>query len=85
MGSKIHLNNSMGAPRLILKEVIETYAQEHDIQFFPKVGRTHDGLQVYGFGIVRIYLDFVKQQVLAQYGDRWVIASLEQLVEMHRN
>ncbi|GLJ45206.1 hypothetical protein SUGI_0951530 [Cryptomeria japonica] len=85
LGSGIHLNNSMGAPQLSLKEVIETYAQEHDIQFFPKVGRTHDGLQVYGFGSVSIYLDSAKQQVLAQSGDRWVIASLEQLVEMHRN
>ena len=44
MGSGIHLNNSMGAPQLSLKEVIEIYAQEHDIQFFPKVGHTHDGL-----------------------------------------
>ena len=34
----------MVAPQLSLKEVIETYAQEHDIQFFPKVGCTHDGL-----------------------------------------
>ena len=44
MCSGIHLNNSMGAPQLSLKEVIETYAQENDIQFSPKVGHTHDGL-----------------------------------------
>ena len=68
-----------------LKEVIETYAQEHDIQFFPKVRSTHDDLQVYGFGTIIIYLDFVKQQVLVQSRHRWVIASLEQLVEMHCN
>ena len=85
MGSGIHLNNSMGAPNLSLKEVIEIYAQEHDIQFFPKVGHTHDGLQVYGFGIVSIYLDSIKQQVNAQSRDRWVIVLLEQLVEMHCN
>lgn len=77
MGSEIHLNNSMGALQFSLKEVIETYAQEHDIQFFPKVGHTYDGLQVYGFGTVNIYLDSAKQQVLFQCGDRWVIGSLE--------
>ena len=36
------------------EEVIETYAQEHDINFFPKVGHTHDGLHVYGFGTLSI-------------------------------
>jgi tuftelin-interacting protein 11 len=84
-GSGVHLNNSMGASQLSLKEVVEAYAQEHDIQFLPKVGRTHDGLQVYAFGTVSVYLDSVKQQVFAQSGDRWVIASLEQLIEMHRS
>ena len=75
----------MGAPQLSLKEVIETYAQEHDIHFFPKVQHTHDGLQVYGFRTINIYLDFVKQQVLAYSVDIWVIASFEQLVEMYCN
>jgi tuftelin-interacting protein 11 len=84
-GSGAHLNNSTGAPQLSLKEVVEAYAQEHDIRFLPKVGRTHDGLQVYGFGTVSVYLDSVKQQVFAQSRDRWVIASLEQLVEMHHS
>ena len=55
----------MGAPLLIFKEVIEIYAQEHDIQFFPKVGHTHDGLQIYGFGTLGIYIDSIKQKVLA--------------------
>ena len=77
MGNGIHLNNSMGAPQLSLMEVIETYAQEHNIQFFPKMGCTHDDLQVYGFGTVSSHLDSIKQQVLAQSRDRWVIASLE--------
>ena len=65
MGSGIHLNNSMGAPQLSLKEVIEIYAQEHDIQVFPKVGHTHDGFQVYGFGTISIYLDSINQPMLA--------------------
>lgn len=33
----------------------------------------------------KVAVDSVKQQVLVQSGDRWVIASLEQLVEMHYN
>ena len=37
MGSGIHLNNFMGAPQLSLKEAIEKYAQEHDIQFSIKL------------------------------------------------
>lgn len=65
MGSGIHLNNSMGAPQLSLKQVIKIYAQEHYIQIFPRMGCTHDRLQVYGFGTLSIYLDFIKQQVLS--------------------
>ena len=61
MRSGIHVNNSMGEPYLNLKEVIEIYAQEHDIQFFPKVGCTYDGLQFYCFGTLSIYLDSLKQ------------------------
>ena len=51
----------MEAPQLGLKEVVEAYAQEHDICFFPIVECTDDGLQVYGFRIVNVYLDSVKQ------------------------
>ena len=73
MGSGAHLNNSMEAPQLGLKEAVEAYTQEHDIWFFPIVGRTDDGLQVYGFRTVSVYLDYVKQQVFSQSRDRWVI------------
>ncbi|KAH9329996.1 hypothetical protein KI387_002104 [Taxus chinensis] len=62
LGCMIRVNNSMGVPQLSLKEVIEVYAQEHDIQFFPKVDRTYDVLQVYGFGTICVYLDCAKQQ-----------------------
>ena len=65
MGSGIHLNNAMGVPQLSLKQVIVIYAQEHDIQFFPKVGHTDDGVQVYGFETLIIHLDSINQQVLA--------------------
>eukprot|EP00252_Welwitschia_mirabilis_P014179 TRINITY_DN31237_c0_g1_i1.p1 TRINITY_DN31237_c0_g1~~TRINITY_DN31237_c0_g1_i1.p1 ORF type:complete len:862 (+),score=167.71 TRINITY_DN31237_c0_g1_i1:180-2765(+) len=72
------------APEMSFKGAIEMFAQEHDIQFLPKVGRTHDGLQVYSFGNVSICLDLVNQMVLAQSGERWVSTTLAQLLEMSR-
>ncbi len=30
-----------------LRELIERYAEDRDIEFLPKVGRVHEGLQVY--------------------------------------
>eukprot|EP00897_Mesotaenium_endlicherianum_P010003 jgi/Mesen1/9030/ME000565S08352 len=35
---------------LSLKDVVEKYAQDHDVHFLPKPGRAHEGLPVYGFG-----------------------------------
>jgi tuftelin-interacting protein 11 len=59
----------MGAPQLNLEKIVEAYAQEHYIPFFPEVGHTHDGLQVYGFRTISVYLDSLKQQAFAQFGD----------------
>ncbi|KAL4200568.1 hypothetical protein AMTRI_Chr02g254230 [Amborella trichopoda] len=81
--SGVHMDN-MGVPEMSLKEAIEAYAQDNNLQFLPKVGRTHDGLQVYGFGNVSVCVDSVKQLIFAQSGDRWVAVSLEQLMEMQR-
>ncbi|KAJ7548947.1 hypothetical protein O6H91_07G034300 [Diphasiastrum complanatum] len=78
-------DNGAGAAVMSLKEVVEVFAQEHDVQFLPKLGRMHEGLQVYGFGMVSISIDSAKQVVLAQTGEKWVSVSLEQLVEMHRS
>ncbi|XP_024545504.1 septin and tuftelin-interacting protein 1 homolog 1 [Selaginella moellendorffii] len=66
-----------------LKEVVESFAQEKDVQFLPKPGRLHQGLQVYGFGSVSIAVDNHKQAVLAQAGQKWTSVSLEQLLEIH--
>ena len=54
--------------------------------FLPKPGRTHAGMQVYGFGRVSVVIDAAREALLAQRadGDRgWVPASIEQLLEMH--
>lgn len=77
--------DQLGVPDMSLKEVVEAFAQDNDVQFVPKVGRTHEGLQVYSFGAVSACVDSSNQTVLAQVGDRWTPIALEQLMEMHRS
>ncbi|CAM6126771.1 unnamed protein product [Calypogeia fissa] len=67
-----------------LKEIVEGFAQNNDVQFLPKLGRLHEGLQIYGFGMVSLCIDTAKQMLLVQKDDRWVSVTLEQLLEMHR-
>ncbi|GBG65315.1 hypothetical protein CBR_g50354 [Chara braunii] len=69
---------------LSLKEMVEMFALENDVQFVPKLGRMHEGLQVYSFGLVSVCVDNSKQLVYAQIGDRWAPVSLGQVLEMHR-
>eukprot|EP00898_Chlorokybus_atmophyticus_P006958 jgi/Chlat1/7263/Chrsp58S06898 len=73
------------AHEMSFKELVEHFAQQNDVQFLPKVGRWHEGLQVYGFGMVSVVLDKVLQVIKAQVGDRWAPTSLEQLLELHRS
>lgn len=76
--------NGAGAAEMSLKEVVESFAEQNDVQFLPKVGRMHEGLQVYGFGSTNVCMDSAQQRLYAQTGDRWMTVSLEQLLEMHR-
>ncbi|KAH7372751.1 hypothetical protein KP509_17G018900 [Ceratopteris richardii] len=73
-----------GNTEMSLKEVVEMFAEQNDVQFLPKVGRLHEGFQVYGFGSVSICMDNAQQRLYAQSGDRWVPVSLEQLLDMNR-
>lgn len=77
---------SAPAPRpaeLSFKDLVEAFAAQHDIAFVPKAGRTHEGLQVWGFGAVSVVLDLHKQMLHAQIGDRWMPVSLEMLLGEH--
>lgn len=81
----IHKEENGAGEELTLKEVVEAFAEDNDVQFMPKPGRTHEGLQVYSFGAVNVVIDTAKQNILAQTGDGWNTVYLEQILEMHRS
>ncbi|KAK1316679.1 hypothetical protein QJS10_CPA05g01849 [Acorus calamus] len=66
-----------------LKEVIEAYADDHGLIFVPKVGKMHNGRQIYGFGRVTVCVDSLNQVVFALEKDGWSAVSLELLLEMN--
>lgn len=65
-----------------LKELVEAYAVEQGLVFIPKVGRSHNGLPVYGFGNTSICIDSVKGVIYAQGLDGWEVVSLSQLLQL---
>ncbi|KAG2440911.1 hypothetical protein HXX76_003764 [Chlamydomonas incerta] len=68
---------------LTLRDLVMQFAEEHGVEFQPKVGRMHEGLQVYGFGTVSVILDNTKGVVRAQLpGSRWAPVSLDQLMQL---
>lgn len=81
----INMEENGSGEELTLKEVVEAFAEENDVQFMPKPGRTYEGLQVYSFGAVSIVVDTAKQSILAQTGDGWNAVYLDQILEMHRS
>ncbi|CAL9093496.1 unnamed protein product [Musa textilis] len=86
--SSVHVNGMASVHEMSFKESIEAYAIEQGLLFLPKVGRSYNGLPVYGFGNVSICIDSVKQLLYAQVQEgteRWSAVSLTQLLEMHQN
>jgi hypothetical protein len=59
-----------GSPTL--RELLERFAEEHDILFIPKAGRQERGLQVFAFGRVSVIVDNAKEEIFAQEGGKWV-------------
>ncbi|MCL7038540.1 hypothetical protein MKW94_008000 [Papaver nudicaule] len=72
-------------PEMSLNEIIEVYAQQNQLSFKPKLGRTHYGHQIYGFGNISVCIDSANQNIFAQTKDSWSLVSLEGLLKMHRN
>ena len=69
---------------LITPQLVEQYAEEAGVEFRPKPGRMHEGLQVYAFGLVSCVIDNAQSALRAQLGGAWATASLEQLLEEHQ-
>lgn len=66
-------------------QLVEQFAEEAGVAFLPKPGRTHEGLQMYGFGLVSCVVDNAQNLVKAQLGGAqgWATVSLEQLLAEH--
>ena len=72
----------MDEPQFTLKEMIEQFANSHDMEFVPNPsGRRHDGLAVYTFGGVNVVVDAAREAIRAYVDGEWIPISLDQLLE----
>ncbi|KAI3859825.1 hypothetical protein MKW92_048351 [Papaver armeniacum] len=73
-------------PEMSLNEIIESYAEQNQLSFKPKYGRTHSGFQIYGFGNISVCVDSANQCIFAQTKEgNWSLVSLKVLLEMHQS
>lgn len=68
---------------LTLRQLVESFAAENDIQLLPKAGQLEEGLQVYAFDKVSIIMDNVRGAIKAKIADRWISVSLQELMEQN--
>ena len=69
-----------GGPEPTLRDLVARYAEDAGLEFVPKPGRFHDGLQVYSFGGVGCVLEAATSSVRAALGGQgWAPVSLERL------
>lgn len=77
------LKASQRAHRTI-KELIAQFAEDSGVDFVPKLGRMHEGLQVYHFGLVLCVVNTAHETISAQMDTKsqsWRNVSLDELLE----
>ncbi|MES1918320.1 hypothetical protein MHBO_000303 [Bonamia ostreae] len=60
------------------KEIVQTFAQEHDMEFYPYPNKLFDGKQIFLFGKKQIYLN--NNCAYLKISDSWRPVSLDQLI-----
>lgn len=69
---------------LTMKELVAQFAEESGVEFLPKLGRMHEGFQVYYFGLVMCIVDSSHETISAQLdatSHTWRVVSLDQLLD----
>ena len=69
---------------LTMKELIAQFAEDSGVDFVPKLGRMHEGLQVYHFGLVLCAVNTAQETIVAQMDTKshiWKNVSLDELLD----
>ncbi|KAM7273702.1 hypothetical protein ACFE04_028366 [Oxalis oulophora] len=68
--------------KMSIKDLVETFAQQNDLPFIPKPGRTHNGLPVYGFGNVSVVVDTLNEKLYALKDEGWTLVTFDMLLKL---
>lgn len=81
-----HPPGTHAAEDLTLRDLVAAFAEEAGLEFVPRAGRMHEGLQVFHFGRVSCVVDNARSVVRAQMGPArtWEAASMEGMLQEHR-